>query len=100
MVLQRLNAKQVSEEKRYKIRGFDADHRARQLRFYISQRFADNNAEGIHLGHMLVFPARCLKCPSSSLVFNLFCSLTFRRNFSSTLYPQSCWSIIQVIHSL
>jgi hypothetical protein len=29
-----------------------------------------------------------------------FCSRTPRYNFSSTLYPQSCWCIIQVIHSL
>jgi hypothetical protein len=34
------------------------------------------------------------------VVFNLFCSRTPRCNFSSTLYPQSCWCIIQVIHSL
>jgi hypothetical protein len=29
-----------------------------------------------------------------------FCSRTPRCNFSSTLYPQSCWCTIQVIHSL
>jgi hypothetical protein len=29
-----------------------------------------------------------------------FFSRTPRFNFSSTLYPQSCWCIIQVIHSL
>jgi hypothetical protein len=34
------------------------------------------------------------------VVFNLFCSRTPTYNFSSTLYPQSCWCIIQVIHSL
>jgi hypothetical protein len=27
-----------------------------------------------------------------------FCSRTPRYNFSSTLYPQSCWYIMQVIH--
>jgi hypothetical protein len=32
------------------------------------------------------------------VVFNLFCSRTPRCNFSSTLYPQSCWYIMQVIH--
>jgi hypothetical protein len=51
----------------------------------------------------------CLRVPSSPSdhvaqsrveVFNLFCSRTPRYNFSSTLYPQSCWCIIQVIHSL
>jgi hypothetical protein len=35
---------------------------------------------------------------SRSVVFNLFCSRTPRYNFSSTLYPQSCWYIMQVIH--
>jgi hypothetical protein len=35
-----------------------------------------------------------------AVVFNLFCSRTPRYNFSSTLYPQSFWCIIQVIHSL
>jgi hypothetical protein len=35
-----------------------------------------------------------------SVVFNLFCSRTARYNFFSTLYPQSCWCIIQVMHSL
>jgi hypothetical protein len=34
------------------------------------------------------------------VVFNIFCSLAPRYNFSSTLYPQSCWCIIQVIHIL
>jgi hypothetical protein len=33
-------------------------------------------------------------------VFNHFCSRTPTYNLSSTLYPQSCWCIIQVIHSL
>jgi hypothetical protein len=37
---------------------------------------------------------------STTVVFNLFCSRTPRYNFSWTLYPQSCWCIIQVIHSL
>jgi uncharacterized protein YegP (UPF0339 family) len=37
---------------------------------------------------------------SISAVFNLFCSRTPTYNFSSTLYPQSCWCTIQVIHSL
>jgi hypothetical protein len=48
------------------------------------------------------------KCPlppsvsqlSRPAVFNRFCSCTPRYNFSSTLYPQSCWCIIQVEHSL
>jgi hypothetical protein len=35
-----------------------------------------------------------------SAVFNLLCSRTPRYNFSSTLYPQSCWCIIKVIHIL
>jgi hypothetical protein len=35
---------------------------------------------------------------SSAVVFNLFCSWTPRYNFSSTLYPQSCWYIMHVIH--
>jgi hypothetical protein len=38
--------------------------------------------------------------PSKRVVFNLFCSRTPTYNFSSTFYPQSCWFIIQVIHSL
>jgi hypothetical protein len=33
-----------------------------------------------------------------AVVFNLFCSRTPRYNLSSTLYPQSCWYIMQVIH--
>jgi hypothetical protein len=33
-----------------------------------------------------------------AVVFNLFCSRTPRYNFSSTLYPQSCWYIMQVLH--
>jgi hypothetical protein len=37
---------------------------------------------------------------SRPVVFNLFCSRTPRYNFASTLYPQRCWCIIQVIHSL
>jgi hypothetical protein len=37
---------------------------------------------------------------STAVVFNLFCSRTPRYNISSTLYPQSCWCIIQVIYSL
>jgi hypothetical protein len=37
---------------------------------------------------------------STAMVFNLFCSRTPRYNFSSTLYPQRCWCVIQVIHSL
>jgi hypothetical protein len=37
---------------------------------------------------------------STPAVFNLFCSRTPIYNFFSTLYPQSCWCIIQVIHSL
>jgi hypothetical protein len=44
-----------------------------------------------------------LKLPPVLLVqcySNLFCSRTPTYNFSSTLYPQSCWCIIQVIHSL
>jgi hypothetical protein len=36
---------------------------------------------------------------SRALVFNLFCSRTPRYNLSWTLYPQSCWCIIQVIHT-
>jgi hypothetical protein len=36
---------------------------------------------------------------SNPVVFDLSCSRTSRCNFSSTLYPQSCWCIIQVIHS-
>jgi hypothetical protein len=32
-----------------------------------------------------------------AVVFNLSCSLTPRYNFSSTLYPQSFWCLIQVI---
>jgi hypothetical protein len=38
--------------------------------------------------------------PLHTVVLNLSCSRTPRCNFSSTLYPQSCWCIIQVIHSL
>ena len=38
--------------------------------------------------------------PSRPVVFNLFCSRTSTYNFSSTLSPQSCWCIIQVVHSL
>jgi hypothetical protein len=37
---------------------------------------------------------------SRSVVFTFFCSRTPRYNLSSTLYPQSCWCIIQLIHSL
>jgi hypothetical protein len=37
---------------------------------------------------------------SNSVIFNLFCSLTPRYIFSSSLYPQSYWFIIQVIHNL
>jgi hypothetical protein len=33
-----------------------------------------------------------------AVIFNLFCSRTPRYNLSSTLYPQSCWYIMQVIH--
>jgi hypothetical protein len=33
-----------------------------------------------------------------AVVFNLFCSRTPRYNFYSTLYPQSCWYIMQVIN--
>ena len=44
-------------------------------------------------------PPKCL-CSCRPVVFNLFCSLTPTYNFSSTLYPQSCWCIIQVIRSL
>jgi hypothetical protein len=36
--------------------------------------------------------------PLRAVVFNLFCSRTPRYNLSSTLYPQSCWYIMQVIH--
>jgi hypothetical protein len=32
------------------------------------------------------------------VAFNPFCSRTPRYNFSSTLYPQRCWYIMQVIH--
>jgi hypothetical protein len=32
---------------------------------------------------------------SRSIVLNIFCSRTPRCNFSSTLYPQNCWCIIQ-----
>jgi hypothetical protein len=35
-----------------------------------------------------------------AVVFNLFCLSNPRCNVSSTLYPQSCWCIIQGIHSL
>jgi hypothetical protein len=35
---------------------------------------------------------------SRTVVFNLFCSRTPKYNLSSTLYPQSCWCIIQVIY--
>jgi hypothetical protein len=41
-----------------------------------------------------------VKQPYSPVVFNLFCSRTPRYNFSSTLYPQSCWYIMQVIYIL
>jgi hypothetical protein len=34
-----------------------------------------------------------------NLTFDLFCSRIPRCNFSSVLYPQSCWCIIQVIES-
>jgi hypothetical protein len=34
-----------------------------------------------------------------AVVFSLFCSRTPRYNFSSTLYPQNCWYIMQVIHT-
>jgi hypothetical protein len=37
---------------------------------------------------------------SRTVVFNLLCSRTPSYKFFSTLYPQSCWCIIQVIHSL
>jgi hypothetical protein len=40
------------------------------------------------------------RCESRTVVFNLFCSPTPRYNISSTLHTQSCWRIIQVIHSL
>jgi hypothetical protein len=33
-----------------------------------------------------------------TVVFNLFCSRTPRYNLYSTLYPQSCWYVMQVIH--
>jgi hypothetical protein len=38
--------------------------------------------------------------PLRPAAFNFFFSRTPTYNFSSTLYPQSCWCIIQVIHSL
>jgi hypothetical protein len=37
---------------------------------------------------------------SKPVALTLCCSRTPTCNFSSTLYPQSCWCIIQVIHSL
>jgi hypothetical protein len=36
---------------------------------------------------------------AKSVVFNLFPPRTPRDIFHSTLYPQSCWCIIQVIHN-
>jgi hypothetical protein len=45
-----------------------------------------------HIFQALTYP--------SPVVFNLFCSHTPRYNFCSTLYPESCWCIIQVIHKL
>jgi hypothetical protein len=36
----------------------------------------------------------------SAMIFNLFRSRTPIYIFSSTLYPQSCWCIIQVTHNL
>jgi hypothetical protein len=37
---------------------------------------------------------------SNAMVFNIFCSRTPRYNFSSTLYPQSCWCIIYIQNKL
>jgi hypothetical protein len=44
-------------------------------------------------------PAVLAKCFTPA-VFKLFCSSAPRRNFSSTLYPQSCWCIIEVTHTV
>jgi hypothetical protein len=51
------------------------------------------------------FPAeirsqRPLVYMSEAVVFKLFLFAYPTCNFSSTLYPQNCWSIIRVLHSL
>jgi hypothetical protein len=59
---------------------------------------------GLSWGFWLISPVLSGKWGESislrAVVFNLFCSRTPRHNFSSSLYPQSCWCIIQVTHSL
>jgi hypothetical protein len=46
----------------------------------------------------MILVSLCWQC--IAVVFDLFCPRTPTYNFSSTLYPQSCWCIIQLIHSL
>jgi hypothetical protein len=79
---------------------------------YMAGRFksvgSDIKSEVIRrcLSRLITTPAHisgCYEVPSpprlsSPVVFNLFCSRTPRYNFSSTLYPQSCWYIMKVIH--
>ena len=48
----------------------------------------------------LIYSVRCLSRLSQRGDVNLFRLRNPRCIFSSTLYPQSCWRIIQIIHSL
>jgi hypothetical protein len=50
-------------------------------------------------GTPIVCP-RLLDTLCMRMIFNFFRSRTPRYIFSSTLYPQSCWCIIQVIHNV
>jgi hypothetical protein len=94
-------------------RGRDARHETTGLHRAISLRcaarpaiwldtnqFARSSNQCRWSGHHLVTNYILLSSSGSAVVFNFLCSRTPRCNFTSTLYPQTCWCLIQVIHSL
>jgi hypothetical protein len=58
----------------------------------------ERNTERFSTTQTNVYMAFARYCKPRAVVFKLFCFRTPRYNFSSTLYPQSCWYIMQVIH--
>jgi hypothetical protein len=56
--------------------------------------------EAAFCSYRLLWTFRTKRAIPKTSGIQLSCSRTPRCNFSSTLYPRSCWCIIQVIHSL
>lgn len=66
----------------------------------VSRPRFEASASQTHVYSIIALPASSVTTSSGPGLFNLSCSRTARSNFSSALYVQSCWCIIQAAQSI